>query len=407
MPTSPGTAGLGRFLLGVGSWFGSFGLHGVLFSALLVVELREDEIRVGAAQSAIMIPAVAFMLIGGTVADHVDRRRLLLALHAVASVLASALAAALFAGWLSYGILIAYAVTMGTLQAFINPARDSLLSEVVEGELDRPVALMNLIQWGSQGVGAFAGAASRDVGVAPLLLVQAAILLAGVVAYAHRPVQSTAEPSSPRPPLTLSVLTGGIREVARSRDLLASWILVCGVGTLFIGPFMVVLPLMVRDVYGGGAAEIAWVSTAFPAGTIVGSAAVMRLGGFRDPMRAQWIALWFAASILITLSLGLPFGGIIVGIGVWGLAGSVFMITGRTIFQVRASEANRGRVLATYTMGFMGAAGLVGAPVSGLLVGAVGPLLALRSVGVAMFLLVAAVAVVYQRAERSSRPESA
>ena len=32
-------------MVGVGSWFGSFGLHGVLFSTLLVVDLQESELR--------------------------------------------------------------------------------------------------------------------------------------------------------------------------------------------------------------------------------------------------------------------------------------------------------------------------------------------------------------------------
>ena len=99
-----------RFMFGVGSWFGSFGLHGVLFSTLLVVELRETELRVGVAQSAIMVPAVVLMLLGGIVADHADRRRLLVRLHFTAAVLAMLLGTALLAGWLSYPLLLFYAV---------------------------------------------------------------------------------------------------------------------------------------------------------------------------------------------------------------------------------------------------------------------------------------------------------
>ncbi len=71
---------------------------------------------------------------------------------------------------------------------------------------------------------------------------------------------------------------------------------------------------------------------------------------------------------------------------------SVFMIAGRTLFQQRASAANRGRVLAAYTMGFMGAAGLIGAPLSAALSRGLGPQGALVVLGSTMLGLVAAVA---------------
>ena len=116
----------------------------------------------------------------------------------------------------------------------------------------------------------------------------------------------------------------------------------CGVGVLFIGPFMVVLPLMVRDVYAGGAPQIAWVSTAFPLGTIAGSLVVIRRGGLGELMRSQWVALGIAACILIGMSLGLPFGWTLGGVVLWGVAGSVFMIAGRTLFQQRALHSLRG-----------------------------------------------------------------
>ena len=45
------------------------------------------------------------------------------------------LALALAAGWLSYPLLLAYAVGMGVLQAFVNPARDALLSDVAGPDL--------------------------------------------------------------------------------------------------------------------------------------------------------------------------------------------------------------------------------------------------------------------------------
>jgi MFS family permease len=69
------------------------------------------------------------------------------------------------------------------------------------------------------------------------------------------------------------------------------------------------------------------------------------------------------------------------------------MNSGRTVFQERASAENRGRVLSVYTLGFIGAAGLIGAPLCGLLVEAVGPLFACAVNAGSMLVVVAAIAV--------------
>ena len=241
------------------------------------VELQESELRVGVAQSALLIPSVVLMLAGGAVADRVHRSRLLTRLHALGSLIALGLSLALFSGWLSYPLLLVYAVTFGALQAFVNPTRDALLSEVAGADIARPVAVMNLTQWGSQAAGALIASGARTFGAPPFFALQSLVLAIGTVAFSR--VESS--PPVATPAMSFSHLLGGIREVRRSPELLATWVLACAVGVLFIGPFMVVFPLMVRDVYLHGAGEIALVSASFPLGTITGSVFVMRRGGRR------------------------------------------------------------------------------------------------------------------------------
>ena len=66
-----------QFTLGTGLWFGGWGMLQVLFSWLVVGELRAREELVGVAQLALVLPALLFLLLGGAVADRLDRRRLL------------------------------------------------------------------------------------------------------------------------------------------------------------------------------------------------------------------------------------------------------------------------------------------------------------------------------------------
>ena len=314
--TEGGSQGqLSTFLLGVGSWFGAFGLHGVLFSSLLVVYLNESEVRVGAAQSAVMLPAVLLILVGGAVADRVDRRRLMAGVHTAGILASLGLAFAVGQDLLSYGLVILYALVLGTAQAFGNPARDAMLSEVVQGEMGRAVAGMTLTQWGTQAVGAIAGGLARVLGAGPVLVGQALVYALGIPAFAKLPHTA---PRHDHPPLHLRDITSGVREVFASPILLPSLVMVCAVGVMFIGPFMVVFPLMVRDVYGGGVAEISYVSTCFPIGTIIGSMVLMKRGGVRRKGPAQLGALALGSVLMLLISVGLPFGAMLCCVIVWG-----------------------------------------------------------------------------------------
>lgn len=105
------------FLAAVGSWFGAWGVQIVMFQWLVVEVLGETPVRVGSAQMAVLLPSLAFVLVGGAVADRVDRRRWLAVLHLSAAFACAALAATLAAGALTYGVLIAYALGVGTLRS--------------------------------------------------------------------------------------------------------------------------------------------------------------------------------------------------------------------------------------------------------------------------------------------------
>ena len=93
------------------------------------------------------------------------------------------------------------------------------------------------------------------------------MLLAGVPALLRLPRPA---PSGERRALRLGELADGVREVVRSPVLGPVALLSIALGALFIGPFQVVFPLLVRDYYKGDVAELSLLYTAFPVGTIVG-----------------------------------------------------------------------------------------------------------------------------------------
>ena len=354
-PPPPGA--YGWFAAGVSSWFGAWGMQQVLFSWLVVGELHAAGEAVGLAQTASMLPALGLLLLGGAAAERSDTQRLLTRLHALAALPVLALAAIVAADRLSYGWILAYAVAIGSVQAFVMPARDALLSRVAGADLMRAVTGLTAAQFGAQATGAFLAGAARVAGSAPMLAVQGVLLLAGAFATSRVP------PAPPPPrtgarPSAWREITAGLPLVARTPALRWPLALVTAVGVLFVGPYMVIFPLLVRDAYHGDAFDLALVTMQFPLGTIAGSLFIRARGGIRRKGRAALWALTWGAANLALIGLGLPFWLMLVATFLWGLGGSVFINCSRTLFQQAAPAAERARVLAVYQVGFIGGAPL-------------------------------------------------
>jgi MFS family permease len=364
------------------------GMQGVLFSWLVVGVLHAQAKWVGIAQSATMLPSVVLLLLGGAVADRHDRRNLLIGLHFIATLLSVSLVVLVMSETLSLPLLLAYALGMGSVQAFVMPARDALLSEVAGPNLLRAISGLALTQWGTQALGALIAGAAQWIGTAPALSLHALMLLGGVPALGKLS-STTPQTSTVKRQLRLADVIAGAQEVMRSPVLPPVFLLVTAVGVLFIGPFVVVFPLLVRDYYGGDIGQLALLNMAFPLGTIFGSLLVLWRGRIQRKGVTQLITLATGAGCLGVIALGLPFWGTLTAICGWGMGAAIFTTAGRTVFQEQASPSHRARVLSVYTFGFMGAAGLVGAPLSGVLVERLGPLLTCATASGTMLIVIA------------------
>src|SRR5262245_10841548 len=350
------------YLGGIAAWFSSFGMQTFLFPWLVTVVLHEPAARVGIAQMSLMAPSIVFMVLGGAMADRTDVRRLLVRGHLVVALPPLVLAAAITHGWLSYGALIIYALAVGTFGAFVVPARDAMLGRVAGGDLGRAVAIMSATQVTSQLAGIAAGAAAGRIGAPALLVLQAAVLAAGGLAALRLPS------APPQPHATAqsrrAAMLDGLREARGSPVIAPVLVAQLGAGILFVGSFLVVMPLLVRDVYAGGSAELSLVSFFFWGGTIMATLAQIRIGAMRRPGRAILVGLTFGAVVLAAMSLAFPFRGVLALCRAWGLGGGVVITQCRTVVQQAAPASHRARILSLFQLGLMG-----GAPVGALLIG--------------------------------------
>ena len=363
------------YLAGLGSWFVPLGVQMVLFPWLVAVVLRMDAFAVGLAQAAMMAPSLLFLPLGGLVADRGNPRRLLLVYHLLYAILPTALAVMLLTvGGLTYPLLIVYGLAVGAVGAFAIPTRDALLPVVIRaGELPRAVALVTALQFFGQLIGIVCASAADRVGAAPLLLLNAGLLLLGCLAVLRLP-DPPPQPTGPRPGFWHSIAEG-VAAAARSEQIWPVLLLNFGVGVFYVGPFMAILPLAVRDEYHGGAAELSYVNFAFWAATIAASMAMAGLAR-RVTRRGRVIGVAVATGGVILLALStLPaFPVFLVLIAIWGLGAGITMTQSRTVVQLVSAPTHRARMMALFQLGLSG-----GGPIGAFLTGTIGSLWGLKA----------------------------
>jgi MFS family permease len=379
------------YLIGLGSWFVPLGIQMVLFSWLAAIVLHMDAFAVGIAQVALMAPAILFLPLGGLVADRGNARRLLLRYHFFYAVPPLVLALMLMAGQLSYPLLIAYGLAAGSIGAFAVPTRDALLPTVAGDNLPRAVALATALQFLGQLIGIACASQADRLGAIPLLLAHAGLVVLGAIAVWRLP-NPPPHPPVEHPSFWRSI-ADGIAEAARSEQIWPVLLLNFGIGVFYVGPFMAVLPLVVRDIYGGGAAELAYVNLAFWAGTIVAAFAFAGLARHLTRRgRLVVSAVSCGAIILFGMALQPPFLALNALCFVWGLGAGITMTQGRTVLQIVAPPTHRARVMALFQLG-LGGGGPIGAFIAGALAALWGLKLAMVLPALAMTLLIGLVLV--------------
>jgi MFS family permease len=376
------------YLVGTGTWFLAFGIQGVMFAWLVTMVLHESPENVGIAQMALLLPGTLLILVGGSYADRFGGRRIVMVGQLLAATAPLLLVGALLLDALSYAVMIAYAILMGTAQAFVTPARDGLLNQVAEGRVQRTVMLASMIQFGLQIFG-FAVASLADIGgPAPILVVQSVLLAIGVLAFARTRVAHV-RPGGPAPPLWRSVVEGG-RTVFSSPSMRMIVVQNVAMAMFFMGSYIVTMPLLVREVFAGSARDLAFMNACNSIGLVSTIILLLRLGDVHRQGRALLLAQGIGAVVLGSAAFAGSLGPFVFAIFLWGVCGGLAMTMSRTIMQEQAPDAQRSRVMSFYSFSFMGA-GPLGALFNGVLVDLIGPQMALLTSAALMLLVMVVV----------------
>ncbi|HST39597.1 MAG TPA: MFS transporter, partial [Conexibacter sp.] len=344
----------------------------------LVLQLTHSGFAVGVAAALQFAPMLLAGAWGGAVADRLPKRRLLI-ITQVAMAIPALLLFALTAGgaitlWMLYLLIFA----RGLVLAIDNPARQSFLVELVgsDGVLNA-VSLNSALINSARIIGpAIAGVLITTVGVAPCFAVNAVSFLAMVVAL--RGMDRSALLPSPIAERAPGQVRSALRYVRATPELWIPLGLTAVVGT-FTFNFQILLPLMASFTFHGDAGVYATLTTAMGVGAIVGAIA----NGSRARVRPSLLvaaSLAFGALMLALSAAPSEVLAAIVLVPV-GAASVAFSASVNSALQLAVAPAMRGRVMALYSVVFLGSTPF-GAPLTGWLAEAYDPRVALLLAGI-------------------------
>jgi len=364
----------------------------------LVLSLTGSGLAVGMTTALQFLPILLFGAWGGVLADRFSKRRLLMVTQALMALPALALFAITMAGVVAPWMVLALVFARGTVNAVDNPTRQSFAIEMVGPDrVVNAVGLNSVLIHSARLLGpALAGLLIAVAGVEPCFAVNALTFVAMIFAlWRMEPAELGTPPLAERGP---GAVRAGLRYVRSTPELATPLVLMALVGTLGLN-FQVILPLLARLSFDGGPSTYAMLVSAMGMGSVIGALAT----GMRNqasPSLIAGAALAFGlvaalAALMPSLALEIPV------LALLGASAVIFAAGINSSLQLTAQPEMRGRVMALYSVVFLGSTP-IGGPLTGWLSEAYDPRVALLLAAIAGLAAAWAARVSFARIEARS-----
>ena len=333
----------------------------VVGQAWLVLKVTNSGTALGLVLALQYLPILLLAPVGGMVADRFNKRRVLYVTQAGSGILALVLGIVVLTDVVRLWMLLVLAPLLGIINAVDNPTRQSFIHEMVGGEELRNAVTLNSIEVNLMRVigPAIAGVLIATIGLATCFLVNAASYVAVLVCL----FMMSKEKLLPVEPLARArgQLREGFRYVRDTPVLRDVLIMMAIIGTLTF-EFGVTLPLLAKYTFNAGARGLSLLTGFMGVGAVLGGLATSSRRS-SAPRGLISVALAFGvAMILATLAPGLIL--CVAAMVIVGVFSVIFISLGNTILQLETVPNMRGRVMALWTIAFLGST-TIGGPIIG------------------------------------------
>ncbi len=305
---------------------------------------------------------LVFGLVGGAVADRVNKRNIIIVAQAGTGVLCLLTAFSITFGFISVELLFLTGVAQGTLFAFNMPARQALVAELVpQPVLMNAIALNNTVMNATRIIGPMLaslvigfGNNLGGHGIEAAYYVQTAMYLGVLTVLVWLPPSRSHLEGAATRRGVVTEIGAGLRYVASSRVLL-QLMLLAFVSTLVGMPYMALLPGFAVGELGLPDSAFGVMMSVTGIGAIVGSLFIATMSDHpRKPLLQMLFGLGFGAG-LVGLGLGsAAFGyvGALVALLAVGLFATSFQTLNNTMLMAETKPEYYGRVMSVYMLTF-------------------------------------------------------
>jgi MFS family permease len=327
------SAALGFQMLGVAVAWQMYELTGSAFDLGLV----------GLVQ---FLPAAAFMLVAGQIADRYHRRRLLQICQAVEGLAAAALAFGAVSGWASKGYILAAVFVFGVGRAFDAPTQQTLLATVVPPSLfPRAVAASASTTQLATITGPAIGGFLYAFGAAVPFTICCALFCMSVIllAFVH-----IAPPASARAPINLAAFFAGISYIRHNPIVLG--VISLDLFAVLLGGTTALLPIFADEVFHLGSEGLGLLRAAPAVGALTIMAVLTIWPLTRRVGRIMFTSVACFGLATIVFALSTSFALSMMALAVLGASDAASVVIRMTLVQIETPDAMRGRVNAVNSL---------------------------------------------------------
>jgi predicted MFS family arabinose efflux permease len=378
----------GAFTSSIGNWIQDVALAWIIHTRF------GDPLYLGLRAFASDAPLLAFMLLGGAVADRIDRRRILLTSQVLQMFLAVVLGLLWVTGRLGIEAILLVAFFTGLAQSQSAPTYQAVLTSVVPKHHIPNAVALNSLQFNlSRAVGpVIAGTLLARGGTTACFAVNALSFLA--VIYAIWGITIPPHAAAPTESLARSLGTG-LRHVTNS-PILSTLTMLGAVGSFLAFPLITYLPVFAGDVLRTGVTGYSLLLTSFGSGAILGAVTTAHRGNTPGRGKRLLVAMIVYGSVTAAAMACRDQRAAMALLVLSGVSMVTAFSTLNSLVQENAPDVLKGRILSIYGLAFRGGLPL-GALLAGALVRPLGVPLVIGAFSVGLAVLAAGTLVWNQR----------